>query len=98
MSNLKVTNVKFRFRKKKQSKNLIANIDIAINGELFIRSMKFVQSTQGYTYVQFPSHKVDGEFYNIVTASVELRAIINQAVAERWNYMKSIGLWKEDSD
>ena len=97
MEDLKITHVKFRFRKKTQSLNVIANVTIQLNNIITIEDIRFLYNPVGDFYsIQMPSRKVNGEYYSVVSVSDDLRKIIIDSIKKQYEWMQSSRLWIAD--
>lgn len=95
MENIKVTNVKFRFRRNGQSPNVIANVSITLNNAITIDHVRFGYNKKFDEYfLQFPSLLLEGEFYSYIRLELNTRLIIIKAVEDQYKSLVEKGLWK----
>lgn len=95
MGNLEVTKVRFRFRRKEQSPNVIANVSITLNNAITIDHIRFTYNKEFDRYVlRFPSLKFEGELYSFINLELSTRLMMIKAVEEQYKSLVEKGLWR----
>lgn len=95
---MKVTCVKFHFKRPTQSESVIANCDITLDNALILSGLKFCKRQDGKGYIlNMPRHKGENNKYYTYSFFInnKLRDEVLEDVVNAYECRRAKGLWKE---